>query len=133
MLCPLILSQIAFVTAVNRQKKTVLFMLLAGALAGFALMFKQVAIVNWLLMIALYPIFVRKEDRLRASVSFVAWSATGLLTVLGFVVLYFFAHGGLRDFVDNVFTHNLQYIGAFRRLRDLNTAGRHLRRSREPR
>ena len=112
MLCPLILSQIAFVTAVNRQTKTVLFMLLAGALTGVAFMFKQVAIVNWLLIIALYPVFVRGENRWRAAISFAAWSGTGLLAVLGFVVLYFFAHGGLRDFVENVFTHNLQYIGA---------------------
>lgn len=112
MLCPLILSQIAFVTAVNRQTKTVLFMLLAGALTGVAVMFKQVAIVNWLLMIGLYPIFVRGENRWRTAISFAAWSATGLLVVLGFVVLYFFGHDGLRDFVENVFTHNLQYIGA---------------------
>jgi len=112
MLCPLILSQIAFVAAVNRQKKTVLFMLLAGALTGVAVMFKQVAIVNWLLITALYPMFVRGENRWRATISFAAWSAMGLLTVLGFVVLYFFAHGGLRDFVDNVLTHNLRYIGA---------------------
>ena len=55
MLCPLILSQIAFVTAANTQKKTVLFMVLAGALTGVALMFKQVAIVNWLLC----PRFIR--------------------------------------------------------------------------
>ena len=86
-------------------------MLLAGALTGVALMFKQVAIVNWLLITALYPVFVRGENRWRATISFAAWSAMGLLTVLGFVVLYFFAHGGLRDFVENVFTHNLQYIG----------------------
>ena len=112
MLCPLILSQIAFVTAANRQKKTVLFMLLAGALTGLAVMFKQVAIVNWLLMIGLYPVFVRGENRWRATISFAAWSGTGLLAVLGFVVLYFFAHDGLRDFVENVVTHNLQYIGA---------------------
>jgi 4-amino-4-deoxy-L-arabinose transferase-like glycosyltransferase len=112
MLCPLILSQIAFVTAINRQKKTVFFTLLAGALTGVAFMFKQVAIVNWLLMIGLYPIFVRGENRWRAAISFAAWSATGLLAVLGFVVLYFFAHGGLRNFVENVFTHNLQYVGA---------------------
>ena len=98
MLCPLILSQIAFVTAANRQKKTVLFMLLAGALTGVAAMFKQVAIVNWLLITALYPFFVRRENRWRATISFASWSATGLLMVLGFVVLYFVAHGGLRDF-----------------------------------
>src|SRR5262245_25796819 len=112
MLCPLILSQIAFVAAVNRQKKAVLFMLLAGVLTGVAAMFKQVAIVNWLLITALYPFFVRRENRWRAAISFATWSGTGLLTVFGFVVLYFFAHGGLRDFVDNVFAHNLQYVGA---------------------
>ena len=56
---------------------------------------------------------IRSErNRWRAAISFAAWSGTGLLAVLGFVVLYFFAHGGLRDFVENVFTHNLQYIGA---------------------
>src|SRR5215469_2889056 len=50
-----------------------------------------------LLMLGLYPIFVRGQNRWRAAISFAAWSATGLLVVLGFVVLYFFGHGGLRD------------------------------------
>ena len=112
MLCPLILSQTAFVAAVTKQRKNVLFMLLAGALTGVAAMFKQVAIVNWFLMIALCPIFLRRENRRRVALSFVGWSATGLLTVFGVVVLYFFAQGALHDFVDNVFTHNLQYVGA---------------------
>jgi hypothetical protein len=112
MLCPLILSQIAFLASTTRSRRDVLFMVLAGALTGVALMFKQVAIVNWFFMAALYPVFVGREKRWLRAVSFAAWSAMGLLAVMGLVVLYFWERGGLEELVDNVFTHNLQYIGA---------------------
>jgi dolichyl-phosphate-mannose-protein mannosyltransferase len=112
MLCPLILSQIVFFTAAAKNQRNVSLMTLVGALTGIAFMFKQVAIVNWFLLAAFYPVFVRGEKRLRSAVSFIAWSAAGLLTVVGLVVLYFWTHGGLYEFVDNVFTHNLKYIGA---------------------
>jgi 4-amino-4-deoxy-L-arabinose transferase-like glycosyltransferase len=112
MLCPLIFSQIAFFASAARSKAQVLFMALSGALIGIAVMFKQVAIVNWFLLGALYPIFAHEEKRWRGAASFVVWSATGLLSVLGFAALYFWRHGGLNEFVDNVFTHNLEYIGA---------------------
>ena len=112
MSCPLILSIIAFISAASRRDRKLLFILLAGALTGIAAMFKQVAIVNWFFMAALYPILGERQKRWRAAVSFVLWSATGLLTVLGLVVLYFWKRGGLHEFVDNVFTHNLEYIGA---------------------
>jgi hypothetical protein len=87
-------------------------MALSGALIGIAVMFKQVAIVNWFLLGALYPIFAHEEKRWRGAASFVVWSATGLLSVLGLAALYFWRRGGLNEFVDNVFTHNLEYIGA---------------------
>jgi hypothetical protein len=112
MLCPLILSQLAFISAASRKHSNVLFIVLAGALTGIAAMFKQVAIVNWFFMAAVYPTLAGGKKRWRAAVSFVLWSATGLLTVLGLVVLYFWRRGGLHEFVDNVFTHNLEYIGA---------------------
>jgi hypothetical protein len=112
MLCPLILSQIAFVASTTRSRRSVPFMVLAGALTGAALMFKQVAIVNWLFMAALYPVFAGREKRWLRAVSFAAWSATGVLAVTGLVVLYFWRRGGLEELVDNVFIHNLQYIGA---------------------
>lgn len=112
MVCPLIFSQIAFLTATVRNRRRVPFMVLAGALTGAAVMFKQVAIVNWLFMAALYPVFASREKRWLRTVSFAAWSATGLLAVMGLVVLYFWGRGGLEELVDNVFTHNLQYIGA---------------------
>ncbi len=114
MLCPLILSLIAFLAAAAKTKPRVLFMVLAGALTGIAVMFKQVAVVNWFLLVALYPVFAPREKRWRGAVSFIAWSASGLLTVLALVVLYFWRRGGLTEFVDNVFTHNLEYIGSIR-------------------
>ena len=114
MLCPLILSLIAFLAAAAKTKPRVLFMVLAGALTGIAVMFKQVAVVNWFLLAGLYPVFAPREKRWRGAVSFIAWSATGLLTVLALVLLYFWRRGGLTEFVDNVFTHNLEYIGSIR-------------------
>jgi hypothetical protein len=114
MLCPLILSLIAFLAAAAKTNPRVLFMVLAGALTGIAVMFKQVAVVNWCLLVALYPVFAPREKRWRGAVSFIAWSAMGLLNVLALVVLYFWRRGGLTDFVDNVFTHNLEYIGSIR-------------------
>jgi hypothetical protein len=110
MLCPLIFSQIAFFTAAAKDQRNVWLMLLAGALTGIAVMFKQVAIVNWFLLAAAYPIFAQGEKRWRSAISFIAWSAAGLLMVVGLVLLYFWRHGGLHEFVDNVFTHNLEYI-----------------------
>jgi hypothetical protein len=41
-------------------------MVLAGALTGVALMFKQVAIVNWFFMAALYPVFCRQRKTMVA-------------------------------------------------------------------
>jgi hypothetical protein len=112
MLCPLIFSLIAFLATAAKTKRDVSLMALAGALTGIAAMFKQVAIVNWFFLAALYPVFTRGEKRWRGTVSFVGWSAAGLLTVLGLVVSYFWWRGGLHEFVNNVFTHNLEYISA---------------------
>jgi hypothetical protein len=112
MLCPLILSQIAFLASTTRSRRSVPLMVLAGALTGAAFMFKQVAIVNWSFMAALYPVFASREKRWLRAVSFAAWSATGMLAVIGLVVLYFWERGGLEELVNNVFIHNLQYIGA---------------------
>ncbi len=111
MLCPLILSQIAFITGAEKSRGAARFMLLAGVLTGIACTFKQVAMVNWFLLVALYPFFADAQKRWRASVLFVVWSTTGLLAVLGFVLLYFWIRGGLHEFIANVFTHNLEYIG----------------------
>jgi 4-amino-4-deoxy-L-arabinose transferase-like glycosyltransferase len=111
MLLPLILSQIAFLKAAGNPRN-VLSMLLCGALTGFAIAFKQVAAVNWVLLIALYPIFAALEKRWRSAIAFAIWSFGGLFTIAGLIGLYFWTRHGLGELINNVFTHNLEYIGA---------------------
>jgi hypothetical protein len=55
---------------------------------------------------------VAGEKRLRTALSFAGWSAAGAGAVWGFIAIYFFLRQGLGDLVDNVFTHNLEYIHA---------------------
>jgi 4-amino-4-deoxy-L-arabinose transferase-like glycosyltransferase len=111
MLLPLILSQIAFVKAAGNPSN-ILPMLVCGALMGVAIAFKQVAAVNWFLLIALYPVFATSEKRWRSAVAFAIWSLGGLLAIAGIIGLYFWTRHGLSELIDNVFTHNLEYIGA---------------------
>jgi 4-amino-4-deoxy-L-arabinose transferase-like glycosyltransferase len=111
MLLPLILSQIAFLKAADNPRK-VLSMLLCGALTGIAIAFKQVAAVNWFLLIALYPIFAAPKKRWRNSLAFTGWSLSGLFAIAGIIALYFWTRHGLSELVDNVLTHNLEYVGA---------------------
>jgi 4-amino-4-deoxy-L-arabinose transferase-like glycosyltransferase len=114
MLLPLILSQVALLRAVSNSKRTLLFMILAGAMTGVAITFKQVAAVNWLFLVGLYPVLVAGKERWRGALRFVVWSAAGVIAVLGFVALYFWLRHGLQDLIYNVFTHNLEYVGTVR-------------------
>jgi 4-amino-4-deoxy-L-arabinose transferase-like glycosyltransferase len=111
MLLPLILSQIAFLKAADNPRN-VLLMIVFGALTGVAIAFKQVAAVNWFLLIALYPIFTAPEKRWRDAAAFAIWSFAGLFAIAGIIGLYFWTRHGLSELIDNVFTHNLEYIGA---------------------
>ena len=63
MLLPLILSQIVGLKAATNTRRNILFMILAGALTGIAITFKQVAAVNWFFLVGLYPIFITAERR----------------------------------------------------------------------
>ncbi len=111
MLLPLILAQIAFVKSFEGARPT-MSTLLCGVLIGAAIAFKQVAAVNWFLLVALYPFFVSPEKRWRGMISFALCSITGLLAVVGLIACYFWIRGGLSELIDNVFTHNLEYVGA---------------------
>ena len=108
MLLPLILSQIAFFRVTSMQRPNALLMTLTGFLIGVAAAFKQVAIVNWPLLLAMYPIFsvCSKKDFLR----FAFWSGLGMTIVWTAIATYFYLRGCMSDFVYHVFTHNLHYL-----------------------
>jgi hypothetical protein len=110
MLLPLILSQLAFLSAASNNRHKILFMVLSGSLTGIAVAFKQVAAVNGLFLVALYPVFAAGGNRLRNTLSFAGWSAAGAGVVWGLIAIYFSLRHGLGDLVYNVFTHNLEYI-----------------------
>ena len=110
MLLPLILSQLAFLSAVSAVRHRIPLMLLSGVLTGIAVGFKQVAGVNWFFLVAMYPVFAAEGNRLRGTLAFAAWSAVGAASVWGLLAIYFFFQHGLGDFIYNVFTQNLGYI-----------------------
>ena len=112
MLLPLILAQIAFFKSIQNPKHRTMSILLCGALIGIAVAFKQVAAVNWFLLIALFPIFAKPQMRWREPVWFTIWSAVGAVAVAAITALYFWIRHGLSELVDNVLAHNLAYIGA---------------------
>jgi len=110
MLLPLILSLIALLAATRKRNGGFTLALLAGALTGAAIAFKQVAIVNWPLLVFGYWLLVEGTRRLGRTVAFAAWSAIGTASVWAFIALYFQLHHELHGLIYNVFTHNLGYV-----------------------
>jgi hypothetical protein len=112
MLLPIILSQITLLSAASENRRKIPLMILAGVLTGIAVAFKQVAAVNWPLLVFSYWLFTAETGRARRTLSFAAWSAAGAAAVWGFIGSYFALRHGLNDFIYNVFTHNLEYVKA---------------------
>lgn len=112
MLLPLVLSQLVFFHANAMSRRSVLLMGLCGVLIGTAAAFKQVAVVNWLFLLAIYPVFAVKKERLTGTLLFGCSSAIGVVAVWTMIAGYFFWRNGFDDFVYHVFTHNLQYVSA---------------------
>jgi len=110
MVLPVILSQIALLTAAAETRNRIFLMVLAGALTGIAAAFKQVAILNWICLVALYPIFAVDRKRWMGTFFFVLWSGLGMAAVAGGIAFYFWCRHGLAELVGNVLTHNLEYI-----------------------
>ena len=112
MLLPLILAQIAFLRTIENPAGRTMSFLLCGALIGIAIAFKQVAAVNWFFLVGLFLIFAKPETRWRDTVWFAGCSAVGIVVVAAVTALYFLIRHGLSALVENVFTHNLEYVGA---------------------
>jgi 4-amino-4-deoxy-L-arabinose transferase-like glycosyltransferase len=112
MLLPLILAQLAFFPSAANLRHRVYWMIACGALTGLAIAFKQVAAINWLFLVAMYPLFIAREKRWFRTLVFAGWSAAGAAIVWGLIALYFSLKGALGELVYNVFTHNLEYVQA---------------------
>ncbi len=112
MLLPLILSQLAFFAVTENGRRRLLLMISCGALTGLAAAFKQVAAINWLFLIVIFPLFVTPEKRWRRTFEFAFWSTLGAAGVWGMIAIYFWSQHSLGALVYNVFTHNLEYVRA---------------------
>lgn len=109
MLLPLVLAQIAFFRAA--ESASARWSILCGVLSGVAVAFKQVAAVQLLLLIAVWPAFAPRERWLRGAAVFTAALLFGVALVWAPIALYFFVHEGLSALIFEVFTHNLAYVG----------------------
>jgi 4-amino-4-deoxy-L-arabinose transferase-like glycosyltransferase len=110
MLLPLILSVMALLAAVRRARGGIGLALVAGVMTGVAIGFKQVAVVNWPLLVFGYWILAEGVGRVRRTVLFGLWSAVGACGVWAVIGFYFAMHHELGTMVYHVFTHNLGYV-----------------------
>lgn len=112
MLLPLIASHVVYLAAARRDRSARSLFFLTGVLTGLAVAFKQVAIANWLFLVAVDPLIRSEGRRWRGMLGFAAWSTIGMLAVWVPIASWFAVHGGFHDLIDNVLTHNLAYVSA---------------------
>jgi hypothetical protein len=107
---PLLLSQLALFAAAGATRHRRRFMVLCGALAGLAALFKQVAALDWVFFATVYPLLCDREKRGRKTLEFAAWSAGGALFLWGAVLVWFLLQNAGHEFIYNVLLHNLDYV-----------------------
>jgi len=108
---PLLLSLLALFGAATGGGHRRRLMVLCGALAGLAALFKQAAAFHWIFLVVVYPMFCEKGERGRKTIAFAAWSAGGAAVVWGSVMGYFLFHHAGSAFMHSVILHNLDEIG----------------------
>ena len=107
MILPVVLSFLFFVMAKGRKSAWLFF--LAGLLAGSAAMIKQVAFINFLVLVGFVLLYPGPEKRMR---SILCLFAGFLVPAAGFS-LYFLGRGAFGSFWHNSFLVNIQYIRPF--------------------
>jgi hypothetical protein len=117
MLPGIIISSFLFVRVLRLPGRSRGFALTSvgiGALLGCAALFKQVAGVHALLLVASLPLFSPDADAesrwLRLS-RFLGWMVFGGALVWGALVAWLAVHGALSAGIDAIVLHNLDYIG----------------------
>jgi 4-amino-4-deoxy-L-arabinose transferase-like glycosyltransferase len=101
MVLPMTAALLTTLLSVERDSRK--WALVAGVLAMAALLFKQVALPNFLFSALYLLLFARR--RLRAAGIFLVGAATMLIPVCG----YFFVAGALHEFYDCIIGFNLNY------------------------
>ena len=110
MLLPMILGNVMYLHSVQDRRDDAALMFAVGILNGIAIAFKQVAVANWLFLVAVSPFMSTNPHRLRWMGTFAFLSALGITSFWGLVTWYFYANNALHDLVYNVFTHNVAYV-----------------------
>lgn len=110
MVLPLIFSFGCFIVAQRKGRLSLL--LWSGLLAGTAAMIKQVAALNFMVLLAFLPVYFAGKDRLKGA----CLLGGGFLAPVLFFGLYFWSRGALGDLVDNAFLINLSYLRPFARV-----------------
>jgi hypothetical protein len=83
-----------------------------GILLGIATACKQVAGINAIFFVLIFPCLINAEDRWRRLVRFTGWMTLGGLVVWGPLLGWFLVHGAFREALDAVLLHNLDYANA---------------------
>jgi hypothetical protein len=112
MLLPTILANLVFLQVVAAPRPPPGRSLLAGALVGLAVAFKQVAAVNAVFFVIAYPLLARGDQRLKRLPRFIGWSALGGALVWLPILAAFHARGALDAMLDATLLHNVSYVGA---------------------
>ena len=107
MVLPLILALIFFLKG-EREKEEGIWFFWAGIFSGAALMFKQVAVFN-LLVLFLF-LFSFGNKRIRFDVQNAVRLFLGCLAVPLIFAIYFLSRGAFSDFIQDVFIVNTKYI-----------------------
>jgi len=112
MLLPIIAGNWIYYYSVRGRHRGIAFMFAVGVANGIAIAFKQVALANWLFLVAVSPFMLPSQGWLRRMSTFIFWSALGIASFWGLIAGYFYINGALSDLVYNVFTHNFDYVRA---------------------
>jgi 4-amino-4-deoxy-L-arabinose transferase-like glycosyltransferase len=109
MLPAVVAAAALFVRVVAQSKAAVLQSVGIGVLLGIATAFKQVAGVNAIFFVLIFPCLASAEDRWRRLVRFTSWMTLGALAVWVPLFGWFLLHGAFREALDAILLHNLDY------------------------
>jgi 4-amino-4-deoxy-L-arabinose transferase-like glycosyltransferase len=98
-----------FLRVVARSEAAALPSLGIGVLLGVATAFKQVAGINAIFFVLIFPYLTRADDRWRQLAKFSSWMALGGLAVWVPLFGWFLLHGAFREALDAILLHNLDY------------------------